>query len=207
LNNTSVDSFLQLGCGRCALFATPECKVHRWTEELRELREILRESGLKEEMKWGAPCYTRDGRNVVMIAALKECCVLSFLQGAALSDPDGWLESPGPNSRFGRYLKFRSLTDVIERREAAQLLIQRAIAWADSGATFVPDAEPDPLPDALQQLLDEDPALRLDFDTLTPGRQRSHAIYVGGAKGFEARQRRAERCAEKIRAGLGFHDR
>lgn len=48
MNNTSVESYLRDGCGRCELFATPQCKVHRWTHELIALREIVRKTGLAE---------------------------------------------------------------------------------------------------------------------------------------------------------------
>jgi uncharacterized protein YdeI (YjbR/CyaY-like superfamily) len=76
MNNTSVDSFLQDGCGRCELYQTPQCKVHRWTTELQMLRELVRQTELVEEMKWGSPCYTLNGRNVLMLAALRDFCAI-----------------------------------------------------------------------------------------------------------------------------------
>ena len=54
----TVDDYLAQGCGRCALGGTPECKVHLWPAALKDLRAILRASGLQEEIKWSAPCYT-----------------------------------------------------------------------------------------------------------------------------------------------------
>ena len=46
-----------------AYFAKPR----PWREELNALRKILLASGLTEEIKWGGPCYTLDGKNVVGI--------------------------------------------------------------------------------------------------------------------------------------------
>jgi uncharacterized protein YdeI (YjbR/CyaY-like superfamily) len=202
-----VEDYLRDGCGRCDRFATPACKVHRWARELEALRALVRTRDLTEEVKWGSPCYTRGGKNVVMIGAFNEHCALQFFNGAALADPSGVLESPGPNSRFGRYLKFRSLEDVRAHRAAAEALLDAAIALAQSGTKFVPSAPAEPMPEELAARLASDDALREAFAALTPGRRRSHVLHVSGAKQSETRARRAERCAQDILAGRGFNER
>ena len=207
MNNTSVDSYLQDGCGRCDLYQTPECKVHRWAETLEALRELLLESELVEEMKWGSPCYTLNGKNVVMLASRKESCILSFFKGAALVDEDDLLVRPGPNSRFARLLSFTSADDVMERRPQAARLIQQAIEVERAGKKVEPEGEPEPVPVELERRLAADPELETAFDALTPGRQRSHILYVSGAKQSKTRERRVERCAPKILAGKGFNER
>jgi len=50
--NPKVDLYLAEGCGRCPLYRTPQCKVHSWVQELRLLRRIVLECGLREEIKW-----------------------------------------------------------------------------------------------------------------------------------------------------------
>ncbi|MCB0132385.1 MAG: DUF1801 domain-containing protein, partial [Caldilineaceae bacterium] len=84
----NVEHYLASGCGRCELGGTPQCKVHSWGEELRLLRAILQESGLTEEIKWSAPCYTHAGKNILMLSALKESAIVSFFRGAQLMDPE-----------------------------------------------------------------------------------------------------------------------
>lgn len=101
----NVDKFLEIGCGRCELGGTPDCKVNSWAQILSVIRKTLIDSGLKEEIKWSAPCYTHEGRNIVLLSALKESAVVSFFRGSELSDPVGILEKPGENSRFARYLR------------------------------------------------------------------------------------------------------
>jgi uncharacterized protein YdeI (YjbR/CyaY-like superfamily) len=64
----------------------------------------------------------------------------------------------------------------------------------------------EPIPEELQRRLDADPALRRAFDALTPGRRRSHALHVAGAKQAETRERRVDRCAPVILAGRGFNE-
>ena len=63
----------------------------RWRTETAELKKILAGFDLSEERKWGKPCYTLNGKNVVIIQGFKEHCALMFFQGALLKD---W---PGPD--------------------------------------------------------------------------------------------------------------
>ncbi len=207
MNTTSVDSYLQDGCGRCDRYRTAECKVHRWTATLLALRELLSESGLTEEMKWGSPCYTLDGKNVVMIASLHDFCALSFLKGAILEDEHGVLEAPGPNSRIARYLKFTSAEQVQARRAIAAKLIEQAIEAERAGKRVPPRSATEPIPEELQARLDADPLLAEAYEALTPGRRRSHILYVSGAKQSKTRGARAERCVSKVLAGKGYNER
>ena len=44
----------------------------KWKKELLKLREILLETNLDEELKWGSPCYTSNNRNIVLIHEFKD---------------------------------------------------------------------------------------------------------------------------------------
>lgn len=207
MNNTSVESFLRDGCGRCDHFKTPECKVHQWTEPLEALRELLLAAGLEEQMKWGSPCYMLDGKNVIMLVALKDCCAISFFKGAALVDDEGLLERPGPNSRFGRYLKFRSFAEVKAKKKITRRLVEQALELERTGTKVKAPSAAEPVPAELASRLATDPVLRRAFEALTPGRRRSHVLQISGAKQAETRERRVERCAQDILAGRGFNER
>lgn len=207
MNNESVDSYLQKGCGRCDRYETPECKVHDWAELLGLLRELLLASGLSEDMKWGSPCYTLKGKNVVMIAARNEYCALSFLKGAILDDPQGVLKAPGPNSRFARYFPFTSADELRARRELAVALIAQAVENERAGKQVNPGPANEPIPAELQERVESDPTLAAAYEALTPGRRRSHILYVSGAKQSKTREARSERCAAKILAGKGWNER
>lgn len=207
MNDTSVESWLEDGCGRCELYQTPACKVHRWTEALVALRALVVESGLAEQMKWGSPCYTLAGKNVVMLVAFKEHCALSFFKGALLADPEGLLESAGPNSRHIRQLRFTSVEDVTRRRAQTVALLERAIEAEKAGLKVAADPMPEAVPTELEERLAADAEVRRAFDALTPGRRRSHILYVGGARQSATRQKRVERCVAEILAGRGFNER
>ena len=207
MNRSDVDSYLADGCGRCDRYKTPECKVHRWTEPLKDLRALLLASGLTEEMKWGSPCYTLDGKNVAMLMSFMDRCALSFFGGALLSDEHGLLRVPGPNSRQARHLEFTSAEQVREHRVAIARYIEQAIEVKKAGLKVASETLPEPMPEELQQVLDADAELSAAFDALTPGRQRSYILHVSGAKQSKTRTSRAEKCIPKIVAGKGFNER
>jgi len=158
-------------------------------------------------VKWGSPCYTLGGKNVVMMMSFKDTCALSFFKGAALTDEEGLLEQPGPNSRFGRFLKFRNHADWLARRGRAKGFVEQAIALERAGTKVVPASAPEAVPAELQAKLDADPKLRRAFEALTPGRRRSHLLHITAAKQRETRIRRVERCAVDILLGRGFNER
>ena len=68
----SVAAYFEEGCQRCPLRGTPDCKVHNWGAVLKALRELIRGSELEEESKWGVPCYTLNGKNVLLLSAFND---------------------------------------------------------------------------------------------------------------------------------------
>ena len=51
-------------------------KAKKWHEEIEQLRAIILDCGLTEELKWGCPCYTFEKSNIVLIHVFKEYCAL-----------------------------------------------------------------------------------------------------------------------------------
>lgn len=204
---TNVEDYLQLGCGRCDLGGTDQCKVHSWTEEIKALRVLLLRSGLKEEIKWSMPTYTLEGRNVLILAAFKEFCSLNFFKGVLLEDPDKLLESPGENSQSARYLKIRSLTEFSEKKEGIEWLIQQAIGVEMAGTKVefktIDDYE---VPVEFQNRQENFPELKAAFERLTPGRRKGYLIHFGQAKQAATRESRIDKCIPKILEGKGMMD-
>ena len=203
----SVDDYLNQGCGRCRFGGTPDCKVHPWRKELDQLRQMMLDSGLVEEIKWGVPCYCLEGKNIAVVAALKDFCSLSFFKGAGLPDPQGILEKPGPNSQAARLVKITSCSQIEKLRPALMDLITLAIALEGSGFQA-----PKQTPDAMEQpqeLLDafsKEPDFQHAFEALTPGRQRGYLLHFSGAKQSKTRVDRIEKQRARILEGLGLHD-
>jgi uncharacterized protein YdeI (YjbR/CyaY-like superfamily) len=169
------------------------------------LREALRRAGLEEAMRWGVPCYRHAGRNVALVSAGAPGAVLSLLSGALVADPDGWLERAGPHSRHARLLRVPDVGWLRAHQDALTGLIRRAMAVAASGARVAPPEE-EPLPDALTEALEADPALAAAFAALTPGRRRAWALNVAGAKTLAGREARVARAVPRVLDGKGPHD-
>ncbi|MCU0431211.1 MAG: YdeI/OmpD-associated family protein [Cytophagaceae bacterium] len=205
--NPGVDQYLLEGCGRCALGGTPACKVHRWTIELETLRQWVLEAGLVEEVKWGVPCYTHHGKNVVIVAAFKEYCSLNFFKGVLIQDSPGMLEKPGDNSRVSRIVKFTELKQIQLQEKDIRTLLKEAIAVEEAGKK-VEKIQPEEIliPEELAQKFKDLPSLKKAFYALTPGRQRSYILHINSAKQTATKVARIEKCIPKIMEGKGFNE-
>jgi uncharacterized protein YdeI (YjbR/CyaY-like superfamily) len=177
-----------------------------WPDEIDALRSILWECPLTEELKWGKPCYSHDGKNIVIVQEMKEFLALMFFKGALLGDADGVLETQGPNSRSARRMCFTSVDGVIDAAGTVAAYVEEAIAVEEAGL------EPPPAPELvlveeLRSRLDDDPALEAAFAALTPGRQREYNLHFSSAKQASTRSARVEKYVPKILDGKGFRDR
>jgi uncharacterized protein YdeI (YjbR/CyaY-like superfamily) len=206
--NPEVDNYLAVGCGRCPLGGTPDCKVHNWPEALAKLRAILLECGLTEEVKWGFPCYTVENKNIVLLSAFKEYCALSFFKGALLEDAQGILFQQTKNVQSARLVRFTNVQEIVELEPILREYIEEAIEVEKAGlqVEHKKTAEFD-VPEEFQTILDDDPAFNAAFAALTPGRQRGYLLYFAGAKQPKTRTARVEKWMPQIFAGKGLHDR
>ena len=81
-------------------------KAKKWQKELEKLRIIIFDCGLTEELKWGAPCYTFQKSNIVLIHVFKEYCALLFFKGALLNNANGILVQQTKNVQAARQIRF-----------------------------------------------------------------------------------------------------
>jgi uncharacterized protein YdeI (YjbR/CyaY-like superfamily) len=205
--NPNVDPYFADGCGRCPLFATPECKVNHWRAELEQLRSLVLGSGLSEELKWGVPCYTLENNNIVLIHAFKEYCALLFFKGALMKDPKGILIQQTENVQAGRQIRFSNPKEVRDMEATLKAYLQEAIAVEKAGLKVeYKKTEEFSVPEEFQTKLNELPALKTAFDALTPGRQRGYLLHFAAPKQSKTRESRIEKYIPKILNGEGLHD-
>lgn len=204
--NPAVDNYLEVGCGRCPKGGTPDCKVHRWTQELLLIRDLILSCGLTEELKWGTPCYTFNGSNVLMISAFMDYCCISFFKGALLKDEKRLLVSPGPNSQAARLFKFTNIEGITSIKTDILSYVAEAVEIEKAGRKIVFRKEPEPRPEELLEIFASDPLLESAFDALTPGRQRGYILHFSAPKKSETRIRRIEKWIPMILNGYGIHD-
>jgi uncharacterized protein YdeI (YjbR/CyaY-like superfamily) len=182
-------------------------KNKKWREELQELRRIILDSELTEEVKWRVPCYTRQGCNVVFLGAFKNYCVLSFVKGVLLKDAKGILIQQTENSQSVRVIRFTNVGEIVEMRSVLKAYIDEAIEVEKAGLKVkLKKITEHKVPQELQNKLDEIPALKTAFHALTPGRQRAYLLYFAAPKQSKTRESRIEKCMRRILKGKGLDD-
>lgn len=202
-----VDLFFIDGCGRCKLYKTAACKVHTWKLELQALRQIALNSGLTEELKWKQPCYTINGKNIIIVSAFKESCIINFMKGALLKDPRAILEMPGENSNSSRFIRFKNIDRIIELENTITEYIKEAIEIEQSGVKIISKKVEDyPMPEELNQEFKSDIAFKNAFYSLTPGRQKAYLIYYSSAKQSATKISRIQKTKEAIFNGKGMNE-
>lgn len=183
-------------------------QADRWQEEMSQLREILVDCDLTEELKWGKPCYTAHGGNIVIMQPFKAHLSLMFFKGALLDDPEGILRSQGENTQAARRIELTSPAQVAERRSAIAAYAEEAIAVEEAGLEVPKKKVADyDVPAELEKRFEEDAAYREAFEALTPGRKKSYLLHFSGAKRSETRERRIEKCRARVIEGKGFNER
>ena len=181
-------------------------KATRWKPEAEQLREILLKCDLTEELKWGKPCYTHEGKNICIIQRMKDFLALLFFKGALLEDPNNVLEAQGPNSRSGYRMRFTSAQDVAKMAKNIKVYPREAID-AEKAGLQIKRAADFKIPQELKTSFIEDPDFKAAFERLTPGRRRGYALHFSAAKHSKTRAARIEKFRRHIVAGKGIHDR
>jgi len=179
-------------------------RAKKWQEEMEKLRRISLDCGLTEELKWGKPCYSFQKSNIIILQGFKEFCALLFCKGALLKDPNGILKTFGWQA--ARRIQFTNVREIVGMEPILKAYICEAIEAEKAGLKVNYKKKPEPIPEELQNKLDEIPALKTAFDALTPGRQRGYILYFSGAKQSKTRESRVEKCMQQILNGKGLND-
>ena len=190
--NPKVDTFLN--------------EADTWQEETARLRRIMLDCQLTEELKWGKPCYSFQGSNVVIIQGFKERCALLFCKGALLKDPQRILVKVGENSQAGRQIRFTSVQEIVKLEPVVKVYVAEAIEVEKAGLQVEFKKNPEPVPEELQNKFAENAALKAAFAALTPGRQRAYILFFSAPKQSQTRDSRIEKCIPQILQGKGLND-
>jgi uncharacterized protein YdeI (YjbR/CyaY-like superfamily) len=178
----------------------------RWLPGLLTLRRIARDAGLTEVAKWGHPVYMHAGRNIAIMGAFRGDFRLTFMNAALLHDPEGVLQKQGANTRHADCIRFTDNTAPDAMEPTIRAYLAEAMGYADQGILPAKEVTEVALPDELIEALDADPDLAEAFHALTPGRQKSYAILLNGAKTSATRLARIEKSRPKILAGKGANE-
>ena len=179
----------------------------KWQQEFVKLRTIVLHCGLAEELKWGCPCYTFQGNNIVLIHGFKEYCALLLFKGALLKDAKGILIQQTKNVQSARQIRFTNVRQISKMAPILKSYIQEAIEVEKAGlkVNFKKTSE-FMVPEEFQKKLEKTPALKTAFNKLTPGRQRAYLFHFSQPKQSKTREARVEKCMKQILKGKGLND-
>jgi uncharacterized protein YdeI (YjbR/CyaY-like superfamily) len=179
----------------------------KWHEEISQLRKIMLDCPLTEELKWGVPCYTFQKNNIVLIHTFKAYCAILFHKGVLLKDPEGILIQQTENVQSARQVRFTNLQEILVVEPILKAYVTEAIEVEKSGLK-VPfkKATEFAVADEFQAKLEENPDLSTAFYALTPGRQRAYLLHFGAPKQSKTREARVEKCVEQILSGKGLNE-
>ncbi|WP_425803188.1 YdeI family protein [Desulfitobacterium sp. Sab5] len=182
-------------------------KTKQWREEFEKLRMIILDCQLTEELKWGKPCYSFQGSNIVLIHGFKEYCALLLFKGALLQDANGILVQQTENVQAGRQIRFTDVREIVEMETLLKTYIHEAIEVEKAGleVNFKKNTE-FVIPEELQNKFDEIPAFKTALESLTPGRQRAYILHFSQPKQSKTRASRVEKWLQQILNGKGLND-
>ena len=178
----------------------------RWNPELNFLRALVLQAPLVEEVKWGQPCYTHEGRNIAILGGFKNYFVLSLMKGALIPDPQGLLSKPGPNSVEGRWMKFTSVAGVEAAAPYVLDYLLAAIEAEQQGLRIEKPANEFEVPPELEAAYEVTPGLHEAFEALTVGRQRAYLMFFTAAKQSATVTARIEKFTLRILRKKGMND-
>jgi len=184
-------------------------KAKKWQKELEQLRIIVLDCGLTEELKWGVPCYRFKESNIVLIHVFKAYCALLFFKGVLLNDTSKILIQQTKNTQAARQIRFTNVREIMEMETTLKAYIFEAIDVEKAGlkVNFKKNSERI-IPEEFQNklLAEGGSALKTAFEALTPGRQSAYYLYFSAPKQSKTRESRVQKCVQQILHGKGLND-
>ncbi|MDF3820364.1 YdeI/OmpD-associated family protein [Leptospira sp. 96542] len=182
-------------------------KNKSWKREFELLRTITLENKLDEGIKWGQPCYTHDGKNILLLHGFKDYCAILFFKGALLKDPKNILIQQTKNVQSARQIRFQNISEITKLKSTIRSYIKEAVQIELSGKKVEKKKTSDyEVPEEFLRQLESNPKLQDAFKSLTPGRQREYLLYFSNAKRSETRETRIHNHIPKILTGKGLKD-
>ena len=182
-------------------------KAKAWQKELEQLRTIVLDCELTEELKWGCPCYTFEKSNIVLIHVFKEYCALLFFKGTLLKDTKGILVQQTENVQAARQIRFTNVREIVKLNPSLKKYIYEAIEVEEAGLKVpLKKATEFKITEEFQKKLDKMRALKTAFYALTPGRQRGYLLYFSAPKQSKTRESRIKKYMQQILDGKGLND-
>lgn len=181
--------------------------LSKWKDELMVLRTYVLDCLLHEEVKWGVPCYTHNGKNIVLIHGFKDYFALLFMKGALLQDSENILIQQTENVQSGRQIRFTSMEELVDKEATVKAYILEAIEVEKADLKIEHKKKEEyAVPEELIEKFERDASFKKAFEALTPGRQKGYLLHFSGSNNPKTRIARIEKYTSKILDGKGMTD-
>ncbi|WPY99350.1 YdeI/OmpD-associated family protein [Christiangramia sp. OXR-203] len=177
-----------------------------WDAQLRQLIGVMEQTGLTASIKWGAPVYSLDGKNVIGLGAFKNHIAIWFFQGIFLKKNKALLvNAQEGKTKALRQIKFGQNDSI--NNDAIIPYIEEAIANQKAGLELKAKLKSLEIPEELAAILNGNKLLKTAFYDLSPGKQKEYAQYIAEAKKQATRTNRIKKIEPLILQGKGLNDR
>ncbi|WDO12667.1 DUF1801 domain-containing protein [Flavobacterium sp. WW92] len=181
-------------------------KTNQWEEELEYLKSIIIKTELVEMVKWGAPVYTLNNKNVLAIGGFKNFFTIWFYNGVFLKDPKKVLVNANEGvTKALRQWRFQSKEEIDEKLVLSY--IQEAIENEKAGISSKPAKKEAIVSKFMEEQFKSNMALKKAFESFTPFKQREFLEYIETAKQEKTKISRFEKIKPMILEGIGLNDK
>ena len=179
----------------------------KFSDALTLLRNLINSTDLNETIKWSAPVYDLNGKNVVGLGAFKNHFGIWFFNGVFLKDEQNLLVNAQEKTKALRQMRFESINDI--NKDIVLAYVKEAIDNQKAGKEIKPDRSKKKtvIPPELQRELDSNKGLHFSFNALSPSKQREYCEHIATAKREATKVSRLEKITPMILQGVGLHDK
>ena len=180
-------------------------KQDKWNEGMMAIRNELLNLEFKEEVKWGMPTYTIDGKNLVGLCGFKNHFGIWFHQGVFLSDPNKILSNVQEGKTKGmRHIKYFDSNEV-DLKVLKPYLSETIKNHKEGKEIKVVRRKNDlNMPDILNSALEKKG--KQEFDNMSKAKQNEFIEYITTAKREATKVSRLEKIIPMILKGEGLND-
>jgi uncharacterized protein YdeI (YjbR/CyaY-like superfamily) len=184
-----------------------ESNTH-FADALTLLRNLIISTELNESIKWSAPVYDLNGKNILGLGAFKKHFCIWFFHGAFLKDKHNLLITAQEKTKGLRQMRFTTVEEI--NKNLVLEYIKEAIENQKMGKEIkatITTKKDIVVPIELRNELDSNSVLYDTFKLLTPSKQREYCEYIDTAKREATKQSRLEKIRPMIVKGIGLHDK
>ncbi|MBT8324621.1 MAG: DUF1801 domain-containing protein [Winogradskyella sp.] len=178
-----------------------------FSEALTTLRALILSTELNESIKWNAPVYDLNGKNVVGLGAFKHHFGIWFFNGVFLKDEQKLLVAAQDKTKGLRQMRFTSADDI--NSTAVLQYVKEAIENQKLGKEIkiTRTKKRKKIPVFLEEKLNKNTSLQQHFNNLSMSKQNEYIDYIDSAKQEKTKLSRLEKIIPMIENEVGLNDK